>query len=551
MKTSLWSAVRLVVAVALVAPMGVSCGSDDDAGQGLLVSAFGPPPEQFPDLDPFLNCDLVNVCHQESGDDERRSCVMVRFEEREAAVSALAFDTPTAISMECFQEIVDPTSGARNRVPVSNGQSCGVRRAKSQKDLSTTSVYMLPDWRFGPTVSFGSAATSKPSIPGRWGAVAQPQTFDGQVFLAGGAAAKNDCAAWSTPACVTTVSDSVELFDPTTGTFTLLGGDDRKNLSVPRAFAASVVLPTGEIAVFGGLSPSGSSVEPTTSVDIWDPVFQEFAAGTPMTKARAYHSATLISNEAGGTVLLAGGIGSGSTTWEVWTRSAVVKSGEMSAARWNHSATLISPAIDPSIASAIVVLAGGDTGTETNRSISTSMDVFDVPFLTMNPNPLLLCGEGKPKTMHTAVYVPSRHFLYIGGGFKDIGHSEPVADVCVWQATQKVWAGSLSLKSARGALTGTPIVGTNFVLFAGGLTKRAGVLEAAQTVDILLEYKNEKNELVIDIGPFDYPVPMLYPRWGHSALNSCDGKTLFVGGVSGPAKASSAENRSELFNPGS
>lgn len=540
---------RFLVLSALVS-LSPSCGGEEAASQGLLVSVYGPPAEGFAALNPFTDCDRMTLCHRVEGQDDT-GCTTVDYVDKEGELSSLPLDESVSVVMECTQLVQDSLGGIQE-VPVSNGRSCFVDRNANAKTEDVSSVYMLPSESFGPTVDFLNNVQSKPFQQNRWGAVARGQGYDNAILIAGGANPKDSCQEWyDYTKCISSISDTAEVFDPATGVFEVLTGDSQKSLKEPRAFAASVTLPTQEIAIFGGLSTAGGSVEPSKTVDIFDPVFRSFSVGPAMAHTRAYHTATLISSEGGGQVLLVGGDGSGTNTWEIWSPLyGSMRSGTMTVGRRNHTATLIDANLDPSMPDNIVAIIGGDTGVGASRSVNTSMEIFSTTLQTMDANPLNICGDGTAKTLHAAAYVPQRHFLFVAGGFKDAGYLTPDGNVCVWKATERVWAGKLSLKKARGGLTATNIDNTNFIVFAGGLYRDNGVLKTADTVEILLEYKDDKGQLVIDVGPFDFPIPMLYPRWNQSAVAGCDGKVLYIGGLSSSPDSPKAEAYSEVFNPG-
>src|SRR5438093_689192 len=106
---------------------------------------------------------------------------------------------------------------------------------------------------------------------------------DGRVLLAGGETAGR-------------ISQSIELFDPSTGAFSFAG-----TLSMPRAGHAAAVLSDGRVLIaggsFGGVAPSGST-------DLFDPATKTISAGPELLTGRAGHTATTLRN---GNVLIVGG----------------------------------------------------------------------------------------------------------------------------------------------------------------------------------------------------------------------------------------------------
>src|SRR5213594_3717119 len=106
---------------------------------------------------------------------------------------------------------------------------------------------------------------------------------DGRVVLAGGETAGR-------------ISQSIELFDPSTGAFSFAG-----TLSMPRAGHAAAVLPDGRVLIAGG---SFGGVAPSASTDIFDPATETISAGPELLTGRSGHSATTLLS---GNVLIAGG----------------------------------------------------------------------------------------------------------------------------------------------------------------------------------------------------------------------------------------------------
>ncbi|HKS66090.1 MAG TPA: kelch repeat-containing protein, partial [Candidatus Acidoferrales bacterium] len=105
---------------------------------------------------------------------------------------------------------------------------------------------------------------------------------DGRVVLAGG---QNG----------STISSTVEIFDPTTGAFTSVG-----MMSSPRTQHAMTVLHDGRALIVGGFNGSG----PVATTDIFDPAVGTISAGPALSVARFSHSATTLLN---GVVAVIGG----------------------------------------------------------------------------------------------------------------------------------------------------------------------------------------------------------------------------------------------------
>ena len=545
-------------------------GGDPDVPDGLIVQIYGPAPDAYPDIAPFSSCgidpdscecDFVKLCWMEKGSTSLKDCTTVPFAEAGAALE-LPFNTEVCVVAECYEGLLNPATGQTVLDgPRARGQSCPVLH-ESGEDLEGIKIYMLPVTTFGPTYDdLDGVATS--NFAERWGAVSSA-LFDGSILIAGGADLTAGCAGWSDPNCVDEVVSTAELYNPgsqqviipTMGKFDLVGTDVSQRMSEQRAFSAAVALPSGDVAIFGGLTGANT---PSKTVDIYSPTYRTFVAGPPMGHTRAYHTATLISSEGDGFVLLVGGLGSGDATWEVWTPGVgTTASGQLNESRWHHTATLINKSLDEK-AREVVVVAGGEGQTPGAVTVRDTLEIFDITNQAFQGEQPLLCSNGTiesppaaKKTMHAAAFVPKRHFVYIAGGFSDPEHVNPVRDICVWHTTQEKWqgeAGKFMLNKARGALSATALSG-NVVLFAGGLTKSGGELQTVDTVEIVFEYLNPEGETVVDIGPAaGYPITMITPRWGHGTIVGCDGKVLFYGGLGGSPSNPTPLSATEVFNP--
>ena len=545
-------------------------GGEGEMKHGLAVYIYGPAPEDFRDIAPFIHCgvdptvcqcDYVKLCWMQKGSTSLKDCTTVPFEDASAALE-LPYDTEVCVVAECYEGLLDPTTGQTVLDgPRARGQSCPVCFESGQADKQVT-VYMLPITTFGPTYDpLDGAVTS--TFAERWGAVSSA-LFDGSILIAGGADVSDGCADWSDPNCVDEVVSTAELYNPgsqqvllpTVGKFDLVGTDVSQRMSEQRAFSAAVALPSGDVAIFGGLTGANT---PSKTVDLYSPTYRTFMAGPPMEHTRGYHTATLISSEGDGFVLLVGGLGSGDATWEVWTPGVgTTASGQLNESRWHHTATLVNKALDQN-AREVVVIAGGEGQTPGAITVRDTLEIFDITNQAFQGEQPLLCSNGSidspqavKKTLHAAAFVPKRHFVYIAGGFSDKEHVNPVRDICVWHTTQEKWqgeAGKFMLNKARGALSATALPG-NVVLFAGGLTKSGGELQTVDTVEIVFEYLNENGETVVDIGPdAGFPITMITPRWNHGDIVGCDGKVLFYGGLGGSPASPTPLSATEVFNP--
>ena len=165
----------------------------------------------------------------------------------------------------------------------------------------------------------GSVSSSPPLCnqslnTGRYGHYALVLTTGpnaGDVLIAGGSDANGAPIA------------SAELYDPTAGTFSCIGGSTlgacNSVMSAGRAGASATMLNDGRILFAGGIS--GATATGYTSIgsaEIYDPVQNKFIATGNLLTARAGHSAVLLNN---GDVMMIGGasgsVGGGSTAAEL------------------------------------------------------------------------------------------------------------------------------------------------------------------------------------------------------------------------------------------
>jgi hypothetical protein len=113
---------------------------------------------------------------------------------------------------------------------------------------------------------------------------------DGTVVVAGGNGASGVLA-------------SAEVYNPGTGTFTAVG-----NLNVPRWAHTATLLNSGKVLIAAG---EGSTTSSLNSAEIYDPAIEAFALTGSLTLDRASHTAALLQN---GSPLIVGGQGAAGNT---------------------------------------------------------------------------------------------------------------------------------------------------------------------------------------------------------------------------------------------
>jgi hypothetical protein len=145
---------------------------------------------------------------------------------------------------------------------------------------------------------------------------------DGTVLIAGG---DNGLHAGS---------KSAEIYNPATGKFTATSG----SMSTQRNYQTGTLLPNGTVLIAGGEGNISGETSWST-VEIYTPSTQKFTPTGSMTAARAFHTATLLTD---GTVLLVGGEGNSGylSSAEIYTPStgSFAATGAMNSSRANHAA---------------------------------------------------------------------------------------------------------------------------------------------------------------------------------------------------------------------
>ena len=197
------------------------------------------------------------------------------------------------------------------------------------------------------------------------------------------------------------------------------------------------------------------------------------------------------------------------------------------------------------------MLVGGESAT---TPLDTAL-VYDV-----NEDVMIDLGRGLDKgarTMLTANWVADQGYIYIAGGFSDVGRNAPsnaidVYDVNSLTFVPKSATEGLNLQVARGGHTSTGLDGS-MVFLAGGYGAGGAPLGS---IELIHQYYQEvtdpatgatRGELVIDVAATpDGKVPgMSAARAGVKAVTLDSGMALVVGGVGG----SETVRGLELYNP--
>jgi hypothetical protein len=133
--------------------------------------------------------------------------------------------------------------------------------------------------------------------------------------------------------------DTAELYDPSTGTFSAVG-----NMKAARQSHQATLLSDGEVLITGGETIVRDTTTVLDTAELYDPTTGKFTSAGTMTDGRVFHTTTLLGN---GEVLLAGGedrVGNPVDTAELYNPSSgafTATTGTMKESRAFQTATLL------------------------------------------------------------------------------------------------------------------------------------------------------------------------------------------------------------------
>ncbi len=201
---------------------------------------------------------------------------------------------------------------------------------------------------------------------------------NGQVLISGGSDS-------------TGLIPAAELYDPSTGTFSLTG-----SLNTPRFGHTATLLPTGEVLIAGG----AANASYLASAELYNPSTGTFTPTGSMKTTRQFFTATLLSN---GEVLVAGGENSNLvypfiSSAELYNSSTGKWSstGSLNTGRYNQTATLLN--------NGEVLIAGGGVHLASAELYNPSTGKFSVTG-SLNTG----------RTDHAAVLLTDGEALAMGG----------------------------------------------------------------------------------------------------------------------------------------
>ena len=240
---------------------------------------------------------------------------------------------------------------------------------------------------------------------------------------------------------------TAELFDPTTGSFQLVGSGPSQGLSEARAMHAAVLLKDNRVMISGGYAVSQSKFSEAKylkTAEVFDPGSSQFVAVPSMSFERAGHTATLLK---GGQVLIVGGREAVATRSEIEVykhnqqnpaQSAFLDTGKrLKNARFAHAAVLDK--------NSNVIITGGISKIEAReeenyKNILSSVEryVISVPPLGDLQTPCKEMSIGR--AYHTMNVVPTGRIIIAGGQDNNgmaIGTAEEISDLTCGGTTTK------------------------------------------------------------------------------------------------------------------
>jgi len=304
------------------------------------------------------------------------------------------------------------------------------------------------------------------------------------------------------------------------------------SMATARRFHTATLLNNGKVLIAGG-EDAGSNAFNTA--ELYDPATGMFSAAGSMTVPRAAHTATLLGN---GKVLITGGSSGGITglgalssaeLYDPSTNTFTATTGNMTAARVEHSATLLQ--------NGKVLIAGGDVifwNEVANTSIMTlaSAEIFDPATGTFTKTG---SNMTTPRESHTATLLNSGKVLIAGGSDNTLGNPTPAATL---------YATSETFDPSTGTFTAAGMMTTQRDYFTANLLSSGKVLAAGGE-------SNANTEASADLfdptsGNFTATGNMTEARFYQDASTLNDGTVLVTGGSDNSIRAKAT---AEVYTP--
>jgi Galactose oxidase, central domain len=311
---------------------------------------------------------------------------------------------------------------------------------------------------------------------------------DGRVLITGG---MYDPYPSPNPSGLPVDWASAELFDPSTGSFSLTG-----SMTTRRWNHTATLLQDGRVLIAGGHHygiTSGFESTLLSSAELYDPLTGTFSPTGDMIEAQMSHRATLLSN---GKVLIYGGYGRGISSAELYDPAVGMFSKVDIASAFSEAAPLFDGTI----------LIVGDF-------YRSSAILYDP--ITNTAESLGSLARPSHLSGHTATLLPTGKVLIAGGDGSDTYDELPLAHAELYDPDTRTFQTTSSLVFPTEYHRAVPLPG-GAVLITGGF----GCLRCAELFDPYTEtfrLTGGRGSLSDD-------------RFGHTATLLADGRVLIAGG---------------------
>ena len=400
------------------------------------------------------------------------------------------------------------------------------------------------------------------------------QAAGGETLIAGGGTPLTDAAPWWTPGGVSSYVASVEVLNGQTQNLSPLTTDAgaATGLLVPRMWHSATSLSTGDIFFAGGYGQAETSgacpVGPDSptyascSVEWYQPGGAIGLLQTPLAKARAGHSATLIDDTP--TILFVGGDLDGEGTFELWDPHSGSQGAQPlpdNTTRRFHAAVQarVMDTSSPPVEADVVIIFGGESDT---APLATGLFYVSATG-QMLPN-YAQTLPGGARTQLTGTYVPEKERIYFVGGFTDSDHSSASAAIDAYDTaavnpfspfvndaqviipaieTAACTQSALQLQHARGGHT-TSLLQDSMLVVLGGSDGSGAVSD----IEIVHEFQTDRCSASLGGDRVTQVVgsvcddaagcagvtldPMPFAANGHRAMVLGSGNIMMSGGVS-------------------
>lgn len=424
--------------------------------------------------------------------------------------------TPSSSGVFTFSSPLVVAAGQCASFTLSTAIGSTVNPATSTGSIETVTAVGATDQTTGKSVTVGSlplqvggalacAAAGAPnfSVTGSMNLVRAGQGAaalkDGTVLEAAGASTDTD------------TTNSAEVYQPSTGTFSLATG--YMNVARQLPSPSTAVLSNGNLLFSGGESStdSGQSTIILDSVELYNSSTQTFTLTTGnMNTPRWFHTGnTTLSN---GDVLIAGGTDSGFDTAyasaELYSPTSGTFSytaGDMVTGRFQHTATVLN--------NGDVLLVGGYSAAGYNSGTPlASAELYNPTTQTFTTTAGSL---NVARAQHSALLLNNGDVL-IAGGFNASGGVEATAEL--YDPNLQTFTLLTSKMSAGRAIFTTNVLWNSQVLLAGGSDASGNPLSSSDIFDPATD--------TFSAGP-----TMNTGRYYHSSANLQVGNVLLAGGI--------------------